>query len=89
MIYGPSAHEKRGVPIREGIEQHYMKRFSQHVAGKRYLLVEIDVLENLIFACETVVPEHGSNQKPDSNSLWNCLLVGRSRAGQLKCCPLT
>ena len=64
MVYGPSAHEKRGLPIREGIEQHYMKRFSQHVAGERYLLVEIDVSENLVFAFESLVSEHGSIQQP-------------------------
>ena len=42
-----------------------MKRFSQHVAGERYLLVEIDVSENLIFAYENLVSEHGSIQQPD------------------------
>jgi hypothetical protein len=65
MVYGPSTHEKRGLPIREGIEKHYMEKFSQHVAGERYLLVEVDVPKNLVFAYEILVSEHGSIQKPE------------------------
>ena len=94
MIYGPSAHEKRGLPIREGIEQHYMKRFSQHVAGEHYLLVEIAVSENLIFAYEAVISEHGSIQKPDFKQFlklpfWSAgggqLRAGRSATSGARC----
>jgi hypothetical protein len=65
MVYGPRTHEKLGLPIREGIEKHYLEKFSQHVAGERYLLVEVDVPENLVFAYEILVSEHGSIQKPE------------------------
>lgn len=65
MVYGPSRREKRGLPIREGIEKHYMEKFSQHVAGERYLLVEVDVSENLVFAYETLVSENGRIQSPE------------------------
>lgn len=65
MVYGPSTHEKRGLPIREGIEQHYLKKFSQHVAGERYLLVEINVSDNLIFAYENLVSKHGRVHQPE------------------------
>ena len=69
MVYGPRTHEKRGLPIREGIEKHYLEKFSQHVAGERYLLVEVDVPENLVFAYEILVSEHGSIQKPEFKQL--------------------
>ena len=65
MVYGPRTHEKLGLPIREGIEKHYLQKFSQHVAGERYLLVEVDVPENLVFAYEILVSEHGSIQQPE------------------------
>jgi hypothetical protein len=65
MVYGTSTNEKQDVLIREGIEKHYMEKFSQHVAGEHYVLVEVDVPENLAFAYEILVSEHGSLQKPE------------------------
>jgi hypothetical protein len=67
LVYGPSANEKQGLPIREGIEKHYLEKFSQHVAGERYLLVEVVVAENLVCAYEFLVSEHGSFQKSEFN----------------------
>jgi hypothetical protein len=76
MVCGPSRHETRGLPIREGIEKHFLQKFSQHVAGEHYVLVEVDVPENLVFAHEIVVSEDGRIQKPEfkqflKKSLWS------------------
>jgi hypothetical protein len=59
MIYGTSKHGMQSSPIRQGIENSYMKRFTQHVVGEKYLLIEVDAPEKNVFAYEFLVLENG------------------------------
>jgi hypothetical protein len=60
MIYATNHHEPQSSDIRRAIEQKYMKKFTQHVAGEKYLLIEVDAAENAVYAYEFLVPNTGS-----------------------------
>jgi hypothetical protein len=59
MIYDTNRQALQSLRIRQSIEQLYMKKFTQHVEGEKYLLVEINAVENIVCAYEFLVEKNG------------------------------
>lgn len=59
MVYGTSNHEKQGATVLDGIEKLYMEKFTHHVAGEQYVLLEFAVPERSIYAYHFAVPTDG------------------------------
>jgi hypothetical protein len=59
MVYGTSNHERESVKVRDGIEKRYMEKFTHHVAGEQYVLLEFAVPERSIYGYHFAVPADG------------------------------
>jgi hypothetical protein len=60
LVYSTSNHNRQSLTVREGIEEKYMKRFTCHISGECYLLVEFVAPENKVYAYSFSVPRDGA-----------------------------
>jgi hypothetical protein len=58
MVYCTSHHEKESADRRVGIDS-YMRKFTNHIAGEQYVLLEFAVPERMVYAYGFSVPADG------------------------------
>ena len=59
MIYGTSHHENEGAVVRDGITKDYMQKFTHHIKGEQYVLLEFAVADRMVYAYRFPVPTDG------------------------------